>query len=179
VPFTLLRGDLQAVHGTPTVVKFKAPAPASAFLRFAGIGSAIDVSLDGGKTWQPAQKQVQKLNYVEHFSNYWTPIPKGTSSVTIRGRDFRGGPWWVRDVAVWSKTLTTQEPHAGQPAPPAKVPVTPPAVRQTTPVLNAIMTAVWSPVGLSLGIAVLGLALVAAFGLRLLIRRRRARLRDR
>src|SRR4029077_9153569 len=48
------------------------------------------------------QRQSQLNNIVGHFSNYWMAVPAGTASVTIRGTNWIGGPWWVRDVSVWS-----------------------------------------------------------------------------
>jgi hypothetical protein len=126
VPFTLLRGDSPVVHSrTAAVVNFPAPAPDGAFLRFAGIGS-IEVSSNGGKTWQAASRQAQSLNVREHFSSYWTPVPAGTKRVMIRGKDWYAGPWWVRDVAIWSTQAGVIDLRATPPA--AVQQVSPPSI---------------------------------------------------
>lgn len=110
VPFTMLKGSPRVAHeGTPAVVDFPAAVPGPGFLRFAGIG-AIDFSLDGGRTWRAANRQAQSFDYGEHFSNYWTPVPAGTKSVAIRGRDWFAGPWWVRDISIWSTDDRTTNP---------------------------------------------------------------------
>ena len=54
VPFTLLRADRRTADAANGKLSFPAPAPANANLRFAGIGSNLSVSFDGGKTWQAA-----------------------------------------------------------------------------------------------------------------------------
>ena len=108
VPFTMLRGDLQSVNAdTRTEVCFAGPAPDRSFLRFAGIGT-IQVSFNGGRSYVPAQLAAQVgprgdgALASELFASYWTPVPAGTSGVIFRGSDWWGGPWWVRDPAIWS-----------------------------------------------------------------------------
>jgi hypothetical protein len=103
VPFTILRADRRTADAANGTLNFPAPAPANANLRFAGIGSNLSVSFDTGKTWQPAGLQAQSKNVEEHFKSYWMPIPAGTTSVQIRGSDWWGGKWLVRDVSVWAQ----------------------------------------------------------------------------
>lgn len=103
MPFTMLRADRRSVDAASPVVRFGAPAPDGAHLRFAGIGNALEVSFDNGKTWTPAQRQAQPRQVEEHFSSYWTPIPSGTQQVLFRGQDWWGGPWTVRDSSVWAR----------------------------------------------------------------------------
>jgi hypothetical protein len=135
VPFTMLRGDLQAINsGTRDEVCFGGGAPSASHLRFAGIGT-IKVSFDGGRTFVAAEPAAQIGPHgegspqAELFASYWTPIPQGTSGVVFRGADWWGGQWFVRDPAIWSqatdKPLKATSPCPGPtkaiptPAPPA------------------------------------------------------------
>src|SRR5207245_4173342 len=60
VPFDMLHADRRFVDATTApAATFTAPAPAAAHLRFMGIGTDLEVSVDGGATWQPAQLQAQ------------------------------------------------------------------------------------------------------------------------
>jgi hypothetical protein len=103
VPFTILPADRRYLDDqSGPLVAFRAPAPANAHLRFAGIGENLEVSFDRGKTWQPAQLQAQEETADEHFKSYWTPIPAGVSLVHIRGDDWWGGGWHVRDISIWA-----------------------------------------------------------------------------
>jgi hypothetical protein len=171
-PFTLLRGTPQVVHaGSPSLVTFASAAPKSSFLRFAAIGS-IEISLDGGKTWQRAQRQAQKYNYAEHFSSYWTSIPEGTNSVSFRGTKWFAGPWWVRDVSIWS----TATPAANQPSTTAPNAggshVTSPAKASA---VQIILTAAVTP-PVATGAVAIGAALLASVVFLSVARRRRRRL---
>jgi hypothetical protein len=103
VTFTLLRADRRTADAANGKLSFPAPAPANARLRFAGIGSNLSASFDGGKTWQAAALQAQSKIVEEHFKSYWMPIPAGTTSVQIRGNDWWGGKWLVRDVSIWAE----------------------------------------------------------------------------
>jgi hypothetical protein len=156
VAFTLLRGDQQVVHdaapkigvaATPKLVNFPAPAPQSAFLRFAAVGT-IDISLDQGKTWTAAQRQAQLYQVAEHFSSYWMPVPAGTKNVMFRGKPFFAGPWWVRDVAIWSASLSNS-PTTKRPT---TVPVGKSAAKANHPAsLTAILAAtILSPPGITI-----------------------------
>ena len=85
------------------VLTFENPSPANAHLRFAGIGLDVELSFDNGITWAPARRQVQKENFEEHFSSYFTPMPAGVEEVLIRATDWWGGPWHVRDASIWAQ----------------------------------------------------------------------------
>lgn len=104
IPFTNIKADRRYANPDATGVQFDAPAPANAHLRFAGIGSNLEVSFDGGVSWEFAQFNEQgNDNY--HFMSYWTPIPEGTTAVQFRGGNWgnNSGPWHVRDIAIWSR----------------------------------------------------------------------------
>ncbi|MCK9518882.1 MAG: hypothetical protein M0R74_07665 [Dehalococcoidia bacterium] len=105
-PFTIIRADRRAV-ADESVVRFDAPAPANARLRFSGIG-AIETSFDDGKSWSPAQRQPEELHKAEHFSAYWTPIPEGVQEVRFRFKkdDWYDGPFLAKDLAIWAKQGT-------------------------------------------------------------------------
>ena len=122
VPFSITRSTPRAVEAperpadepAPTAdvpsgptegerpLRFDRPAPEGAMLRFAGIGTDLEVSFDGG-AWEPAQRQAtDEPTKEEHFASYWTPVPEGTTSVAVRGSDWFGGPWRVRDATFWA-----------------------------------------------------------------------------
>jgi hypothetical protein len=114
VPFTIVSAEQRMVgEGYGDTVTFPAPAPPASHLRFVAIGSAIAVSFDGGGSWQPAlARPVREGKDVNgSFLSYWTPMPAGASSVSLRGGDWYGGSWQARDFSIWSL-----EPPAGDPA---------------------------------------------------------------
>ena len=102
-PFTMVRPDFRYADTNGQKVSFAQPAPADAHLRFSAVGS-IELSFDGGETWVPAERQAEEVHHEDHFSSYWTPIPKGTASVMVRG-----GPddwfdrWFAKDFSIWSQ----------------------------------------------------------------------------
>ncbi len=102
LPFTLVRADTRVVNDwTSAQVNFPAAAPKNAHLQFAGIGDSIDLSFDGGRTWHPAETQAEAMSR-DGFESYWTPIPAGVKSIQLRGENWWGGPWWVRDISIWA-----------------------------------------------------------------------------
>ena len=134
VPFQMLRGDQRWTDRTTSpTVRFPAPAPAGAHLRFGGIGDGLQASIDGGRTWVDVRRQpsIGRVND-ENFKSYWMPIPAGTTRVDFRGRDWWGGDWMVRDVSIWSQsaagttTPPVSTPPVGTPPPVATPPTTPP-----------------------------------------------------
>jgi hypothetical protein len=105
IPFTIIGSDKRLLAGSNNKITLDSPAPADSHLRFAGIGNNIEISFNGGASWQAAQRQDQELNDEGHFSSYWTPIPAGVSQVMFRGQDWWGGGWHVRDVSVFSRQV--------------------------------------------------------------------------
>jgi hypothetical protein len=151
-PFTILRGSPRLMRAAgATQATFPSPAPSGAFLRFAGAGGNLEVSFNGGQTWQPAQRQAQELNRTEHWSSYWTPIPAGTTAVQFRGQATWAGPWAAQDLAIFAAaasagptpTVTqtptrTATPTATQT--PTRTPTAPPAAATLTPALPPAQT---------------------------------------
>jgi hypothetical protein len=126
-PFTILRGSPRRLtEATTQQVTFPAPAPAGSFLRFAGVGDNLEVSFNGGRTWEPARRQAQELNRTEHWSSYWTPVPTGTTGVRFRGHSTWAGPWAAQDLALWSTTTSSNSVPTPTPAPPASCAARPP-----------------------------------------------------
>lgn len=103
IPFTIIGTDKRYLESSDNTINLDSPAPANSHLRFAGIGNNIEISLDGGATWQAAQKQIQELDDEGHFSSYWSPVPAGVSQVMFRGQNWWGGGWHVRDVSVFAR----------------------------------------------------------------------------
>jgi hypothetical protein len=122
-PFTLLRPQQPlSLHPNqnPTLT-LPQPAPANAFLRFAGLGP-VQVSFDGGRTFQTPHVQNAARDGDEGiFVSYWSPVPAGITQLVFRGEQNKyGQPWWIEDVSVWSNGA----PAPG--APPGVAPVQPP-----------------------------------------------------
>jgi hypothetical protein len=103
-PFTIIRAAQRTATRAAPTVTLAQPAPANAHLRFTGIGSSLQVSFDGGTSWQPAQVQLQNSALFNdgHFLSYWTPIPPGTTQVQFRGQPWWGADWHVRSISVWA-----------------------------------------------------------------------------
>jgi hypothetical protein len=112
VPFTIVRADHRYVQPGSETLQLVVPAPADSHLRFSGIGDNLEVSFDGGASWQAAQMQAQEEYHSDHFRTYWTPIPAGTTSVHFRGEEWYGGDWHARDISVWSLTAPATAPQA-------------------------------------------------------------------
>lgn len=102
IPFTIIPADRRYADKNHITVHFQTAAPTGSHLRFAGIGKNIEVSFDGGVSWQDAQQQMQEKDVEGAFASYWTPIPAGASQVSFRGQTWWGGDWQVRDVSIWS-----------------------------------------------------------------------------
>ena len=109
VPFTMVPADRRwASEERGTTVSFAAPAPPESHLRFAAIGSRMEVSFDGGASWRPAEARPVRGNRDTNntFLSYWTPMPAGATSAMLRGGDWYGGSWQARDFSVWSLTVS-------------------------------------------------------------------------
>jgi hypothetical protein len=103
VPFTMLHANQRYVEEGNNVVGFSKHTPPNSHLRFSAIGEQLEVSFDGGQTWQDAVRQYQEDDLDDHFSSYWTPVPAGIQTVIFRGVEWWGGPWHARDISIWSQ----------------------------------------------------------------------------
>jgi hypothetical protein len=116
IPFTMLKGDLPYVDpSSRRYVQFNPSAPAGSYLRFAGIGNEIQISFNGGATWQTAQRKEVEKNSDELFKPYWTAVPAGTTRIDFRGTGWWGGDWLVRDPSIWSQSTATSPAPAPTP----------------------------------------------------------------
>jgi hypothetical protein len=105
VPFTIIGSTPRQAGGdeAPASITFDEPAPAGAWLRFAGIGDDLEFSTDGGASWEePDVQWTSDPEGDEHFKPYWTEIPEGTTEIHVRAEDWWGGPWLVRDFSIWA-----------------------------------------------------------------------------
>jgi hypothetical protein len=136
VPFTILRGSPRLVSdATSNRVTFPSPAPPGAFLRFASMGGDnLEVSFNGGQTWQPAQRQAQEKSITEHWSSYWTPIPTGATSAQFRGQWNYAGPWRVQDPSIFASSAPSSQPT------PTPIPTATPPPGSATPTPTASPT---------------------------------------
>jgi hypothetical protein len=129
VPFTILKADRRFADATSPSVGFAAPAPEGAHLRFGGVGGSIDVSFNGGASWQPAQNPPQDSGNPGGFWSFWTPIPAGTTQVRFRGTDGTH-PWMARDIAIFATGAQPPPPPTATPTPPPPTPTITPTPEQ-------------------------------------------------
>ncbi len=114
LPFTITRAAQAVLDATTaSTVTFPTPAEAGAHLRFAGVGSTFDYSLDSGVTWQPvgvqaAEKSVADTSDKAH--SYWQPIPAGTTHLDLRGAGGWWGGWYARDISLWGQIGVPRTP---------------------------------------------------------------------
>jgi hypothetical protein len=103
LPTTRIPADRKFVSAGESV-SFASPAPAEAFLRFSAVG-LVELSLDGGQTWQAAHRQAESLIRPEIFSSYLHSVPPGTTSAMLRfGPDGAyQGPFRAKDFSLVSQ----------------------------------------------------------------------------
>jgi hypothetical protein len=104
-PFTIVKANRHYVdQTTPGEVSFAAPAPPNAQLRFtAQSGQPIQVSFDGGASWQAGRIQPAGSPKGDHFQSYWMPIPAGVQRIQVKGSGgYWGGSWMARDFSLWA-----------------------------------------------------------------------------
>lgn len=135
-PFTIIPANLNHVdERTAHIVSFPQPAPANAFLRFAG-DHTIEYSLDGGATWLKPIIQGPPIpsSNPEIGQQYWTPVPAGTINVMFRGFNQGSVHWGALGIALWSNgEPTTLPPTATPPSATPTPTVTPGATATPTP----------------------------------------------
>ncbi len=128
-PFSIIKTDKEFVDNDNTTVTFNTPAPANAYLRFAGI---CKVKVDG--------LLAAKMTYTghpEHFSSYMVPIAQGKQNAVIT---FANDDWYetgqgcaAKDFAIWSTTVSSSSNPTATPT------VTSPT-NTPTPIPNATNT---------------------------------------
>ncbi len=140
-PFTMVHADKRSVSTNGSTITLQSPAPQNAHLRFAALGK-VEVSFNGGSTWQAAQRQQQQMAAAEHMSSYWTPIPSGTTTVQFRFSpdSWYGGPYRAQDFSVWAPGGSLPTVPTSTPTKAATVVATP-----TTPVVTATATPTKTP----------------------------------
>ncbi|MCA9985329.1 MAG: hypothetical protein KDE09_09910 [Anaerolineales bacterium] len=115
VPFTIIKADRRwTAPNQGAFVNFPEPAPEQGYLRFTAYGTGMQVSFNGGNSWQPAQRVPAATNYTDVFRSYWMPIPAGTTQVRFSGNGIWGDPWHVRDVSIWSEVRPAGPPIVKQ-----------------------------------------------------------------
>jgi hypothetical protein len=102
IPFSIIKTDKEYVDTDNTTVTFNNPAPANAYLRFAGI---CKVKVDG-----VLAPKMTFTGHPEHFSSYMVPIMQGKQSVVI---SFANDDWYetgqgcgAKDFALWSQSVS-------------------------------------------------------------------------
>lgn len=123
-PFTIIKGNKRMIASANNTVEFNQPAPAGAKLRFSGTG-AIQVSYDGGITWQtasgqPAAKMVSGGSSTNgHMASYFINIPEGTKQVRFRTANLSPDQFIAKDFAIWSETAPSASPPPASNSPSA------------------------------------------------------------
>ena len=103
IPFTIVNATTRYADAASPNVQLQRPAPSGGYLRFAGHGTKLEVSFDGGRRWTSARQQRQARALSDRFNSYWMPIPAGATTMRFRGKAAkRFSGWFVRDVAVWA-----------------------------------------------------------------------------
>lgn len=146
--FSIIKADKHVVNIlNPAKVTFPVPAPQNSFLRFFGkdsITSNIEISLNGGGSWQIARRQLASKSN-EIFATYFTPIPAGTREVLIRGQQESNWGAFADDISIWS-TTSVNLPQLTPVATPVLPPVPPnntapqPVITTPRPVVTATPT---------------------------------------
>lgn len=109
VAFTIIPSTQRYVDpqlNTNTRVQFQSVSAENSHVRFSAIGHDMELSVDGGATWQLARLQNNAENSPAlegRFRNYFHPIPAGISEVEFRGAQWWGGDWHVRDISIWAR----------------------------------------------------------------------------
>ena len=108
-PFTMIKADRRYTQGG--TVNFASPAPANAYLRFAGI---CKVSINGQVVTRAADYDRWGVGYKpEHMSSYFVPIAEGTQSIDV---SFSNDGWYetghgciAKDFSIWSLNSSTSQ----------------------------------------------------------------------
>ena len=144
VPFTIIKADQRYIDGPTQTLTFDAPAPPNSHVRFTSIGST-QVSFNGGP-FQAASVAIGSAqgNHPEHLSNYWMPVPVGTTTMKMKWSpdSWYQGPYIAKDFAIWSRDVSATVPAPTLPATstPTSVPLTNTPVAPTSTVVAPTKT---------------------------------------
>ena len=163
LPLTISRATPRQVSNTnPGSWTFPAAAPAGSYLQFAannapgfvdwgggGIGApAIDLSFDGGSTWDtytPQPSTGATLRDISGARSYWVPVPEGATGVVVGGVGYYGqSQWQAKDATVWQLSAVDAPTPVATPTP-APTNTAGPTPVVATPTPEATVTPVPSP----------------------------------
>jgi hypothetical protein len=100
VPFTIIQADRRFTDAASGgEVRFAAPAPQGAQLRFVAAGRSVEVSFDGGAAWRPVIARSYANTAPEAFLSYWVPVPAGATRALVRAEPI--APTWSRAPIPW------------------------------------------------------------------------------
>ena len=148
VPFTILHGDRRFVNAsTSPTITFGAPAPSNAHLRFAAVGSNVQVSFNNGQSWQTARLQPAGSPDSGRAQSYWTSVPAGISSVQLRAQNTPYLPWDIRDISIWAPGQSQIPPPTSTSTPTAhtSTPTPTPTTSVPTPTSTSISAKTATP----------------------------------
>lgn len=130
VPFTIIKptntryveGNRPATH----LVTFQSVAPINSHLRFSAWGENVQVSFNGGSTWQNVPRADQPADDSSHIFNYRMNLPIGIQNILLRGDTQVGGmPFIAKDFSIFSTTagpVPTVDPNATATQTPSRTP---------------------------------------------------------
>jgi hypothetical protein len=112
LPFTIIGAHQRVIEGETSTATFPIAAPPDTHLRFGAIG-LVELSMDGGRTWEPAQRAEAYRDGTraevkeEHIASYWHPVPEGTEEVSFR---FSRHNWYdlhkgALEISFWSLSV--------------------------------------------------------------------------
>jgi hypothetical protein len=101
VPFTMIKAEQRFADADSPAVKFNAPAPSNAYLRFSGHEAAVDASFNGGPYQTLAETPTAKGNGGD-FGQFFAQVPEGTQTVTFRVKPGWSGDWILQDFGIWA-----------------------------------------------------------------------------
>ncbi len=121
-PFTIIDPTPDTATPTNPTITLPTPAPPHSHLRFTANATNLRVSFDHGP-WQPATPQhTATPPPPHHFTNYWTPIPTGTTTIRFTADPPpHGGPWHARNTSIFSRTTVPAAAPATPERPPGHV----------------------------------------------------------
>lgn len=108
-----------------SVFQFSQPAPVNSFLRGSALGTKLELSFDGGTTWEVASYQPSLApEGTQPTWQFWHPVPTGITQVMVRAGEpsvnWWSSAWVAKDLSVMA--LSTPPPATPAPTTPTPVP---------------------------------------------------------